>query len=129
MFKSFLKQCLSALFASLVAISTAAASTPAARPDMHQSFTQMAIMFALFIGIFYFLLIRPQSKKQKQHRELVSSIKKGDEVVTAGGIVARVKACQEQYVVLLLNDQSEIVMQKGSVSSVLPKGTLADIVK
>ena len=86
-------------------------------------------MFALFIGIFYFLIIRPQSKKQKQHRELVSSIKKGDEVVTAGGIIARVKACQEQYVVLLLNDQSEIVMQKGSVSSVLPKGTLADIVK
>ena len=127
MFKSFLKQCLSALIVSLVAVSIATASTPAARPDMHQSYSNGNHVCVVYRHIL-FLDYSPASKKQ-QHRELVSSIKKGDEVVTAGGIVARVKACQEQYVVLLLNDQSEIVMQKGSVSSVLPKGTLADIVK
>ena len=129
MIKSVTKKWLCALFTCLAVVSNAVAAAPSAQPTMHQSFSQMAIMFALFIGIFYFLLIRPQNKKNKQHRELVNKIKPGDEIVTAGGIVATVKKCQDQFVVLTLDNQSEMVMQKGSVSSVLPKGTLSDIAK
>ena len=79
----------------------------------------MIIIFAAF----YFLLIRPQQKKQKAHAALVSNLKEGDEILTAGGILGKIKAVSEHYVVVQISENTEIKMQKTSVSQVVPKDT------
>jgi preprotein translocase subunit YajC len=80
-----------------------------------------------FILIFYFMLIRPQSKRAKEHKALVEAIGKGDEVITAGGILGKVTKVDEQYVSLVVAENVELKMQKSSVSAVLPKGTIKSI--
>ncbi len=84
-------------------------------------------MFGAFILIFYFLIIRPQSKRAKEHRDLVSGLSKGDEVVTAGGMVGTVSKVEEQFVVCRFADNVEIRMQKTAISATLPKGTLKSL--
>lgn len=78
--------------------------------------------------VLYFLMIRPQMKRQKEHRNLISALAKGDEVVTAGGILGRISKVNDNYVTVevteLADKPVEIVMQKNSVSAVLPKGTI-----
>jgi preprotein translocase subunit YajC len=80
-----------------------------------------------FILIFYFMLIRPQSKRAKEHKALIEAIGKGDEVITAGGILGKVTKVDEQYVAIVVADNVELKMQKSSVSAVLPKGTIKSI--
>lgn len=80
-----------------------------------------------FILIFYFLVWRPQSKRAKEHKALVSGIAKGDEVLTGGGLAGRVTRLTDDFMVLEVSDKVEIKVQRVSVSSVLPKGTLKDI--
>ena len=82
------------------------------------------IMIAAIFVLFYFMLIRPQNKKIKEQRELVSRLKKGDEVITSGGMLAKVVSIDEQYIKVSLAEGVEINLQKGAVVSVLPKGTL-----
>ncbi len=84
-------------------------------------------MFGAFILIFYFLIIRPQSKRAKEHRELISALAKGDEVVTAGGMVGTVSKVEDQFVVCRFGDNVEIRVQKSAVSATLPKGTLKSL--
>ncbi len=79
----------------------------------------MLIIFAAF----YFLLIRPQQKRQKQHAELVAGVKEGDEVMTAGGILGEVTGVSEHYATVRIADKTEIKIQKSSISQVVPKGT------
>ena len=74
-------------------------------------------------GAFYFLLIRPQQKKQKAHAELVAALKVGDEVMTAGGILGKITGVSDHYAVVQISDNTEIKIQKASVSQVVPKGT------
>ena len=81
------------------------------------------IPIVAIFAIFYFLLIRPQQKKQKQHQELVSGLQVGDEVLTAGGILGKITGVSEHYAVIALNDSTEIKIQKQSISAVVPKGT------
>lgn len=78
----------------------------------------------LIFGAFWFLLIRPQQKKQKAHQELVNNVAVGDEVMTAGGILGKITGVSEHYAVLAIADDTEIKIQKGSISQVVPKGTL-----
>lgn len=80
-----------------------------------------------FILIFYFMLIRPQSKRAKEHKALIQGIGKGDEVITAGGILGKVTKVDEQYVSVTVADNVDLKMQKSSVSAVLPKGTIKSI--
>jgi len=80
-------------------------------------------MMVLMFAAFYFLLIRPQQKKQKQHQELVSGLQVGDEVLTAGGILGKISGVSEHYAVVSISDNTEIKIQKSSVSMVVPKGT------
>jgi len=80
----------------------------------------------IIFGAFYFLLIRPQQKKQKQHAELVAALKVGDEVVTAGGILGQITGVGDHYAVVKVSDDTEIKIQKGSVSQVIPKGTFEE---
>ncbi len=82
------------------------------------------IPLILIIVIFWFLLIRPQMKRNKEHRELVSSLSVGDEVVTAGGLLGRITNVGESFVNVELADKVEVRVQKHSVAQVVPKGTI-----
>lgn len=77
----------------------------------------------VIFGAFYFLLIRPQQKKQKAHAALISALNVGDEVLTAGGILGKVTGVSEHYAIVKISDNTEIKIQKISVSQVVPKGT------
>ena len=79
-------------------------------------------MIVIFVA-FYFLLIRPQQKRQKAHTELVGALSTGDEVLTAGGMLGKVTAVSENYATVKVADGVEIKIQKSTVSSVVPKGT------
>jgi preprotein translocase subunit YajC len=78
----------------------------------------------IIFGAFYFLLIRPQQKRQKAHAALVGALKTGDEVLTAGGILGVVTSVSDHYATLKIADDVEIKVQKSTVSAVVPKGTI-----
>ncbi len=80
-----------------------------------------------FILIFYFLLIRPQSKRRKEHQALMAGLAKGDEVVTAGGIVGQVSKVEDDFVKVKVASKIELRLQKSAVSATLPKGTLKSL--
>lgn len=94
----------------------------AQQPDAFGFLLPMVIIF----GAFYFLLIRPQQKKQKTHTALVAALSVGDEVLTAGGILGRITGVSEHYAVVEIADNTEIKIQKSSVSQVVPKGTFEE---
>lgn len=83
----------------------------------------MFIMLAIFIAVFYFLIIRPQTKRQKEHQKLVAGLEKGDEVVTGSGILGRITEVGDQFVSLEVADGITLKVQKHAVGAVLPKGT------
>ncbi|MBD3655677.1 MULTISPECIES: preprotein translocase subunit YajC [Marinobacter] len=85
------------------------------------------IFFAGFILIFYFLIWRPQSKRAKEHKNLMSGLNKGDEVVTSGGVAGRITKVTDDFIVIEVADNVEIKVQKVAVAAALPKGTLKDI--
>ncbi len=89
--------------------------------------TSTIIMMLLFAVVFYFLLIRPQSKRAKEHKTMIESIQKGDEVVTTGGILGKVNKITDAFVVLNVAQGVEMKFQKHSVSATLPKGTIKEI--
>ncbi len=101
----------------------AAAAGPATQADGTFSLVMVGAIFVLF----YFMLIRPQNKRTKQHRELVSKLKKGDEVVTSGGILGKVTKLDEQYVKVALSADVEMTLQRSSITTVLPKGTIETV--
>ena len=80
-------------------------------------------MIAIFV-VFYFLLIRPQQKKQKEARAMLDSLEKGNEVVTAGGILGRIVKLDDQYATIEVAPNTEITVQRQAVSQLLPKGTI-----
>lgn len=77
--------------------------------------------------IFWFLLIRPQTKRAKQHREMVAALEAGDEIVTQGGILGRITALDETFVTLEIADGVSIRLQRHMVGAVMPKGTIGNI--
>ena len=74
--------------------------------------------------LLYFLMIRPQMKRTKEQKAMIEALQKGDEVVTAGGVVGRITKLGEQYVTLEIAPTTEIVVQRSAVQVPLPKGTL-----
>jgi len=78
----------------------------------------------LIFAVFYFLLIRPQNKRQKEHREMVANIQVGDEIVTAGGVLGKVTEMKEQFVHVQVADGVVLKVQRHTVGSVMPKGTV-----
>lgn len=91
------------------------------------SLMSFLIMFVPLILIMYFMMIRPQQKKMKQHKEMMAAIEKGDEVMTTGGIIGKVSKVKEDFVVLSIGDNMEIKFQKASIAQTLPKGTIKSI--
>lgn len=86
------------------------------------TFSLLMPMVIIFVA-FYFLLIRPQKKRQKQHEEMVTALQASDEVLTAGGILGKVTAVSDHYLTLTIASNVEIKVQKSTVSAVVPKGT------
>ncbi len=85
------------------------------------------IMMVGMVVIFYFFMWRPQSKRAKEHKQLMSSMSKGDEVVMGGGILGRVMKVDDNYATLEIANNVQIKVQKSSVVSTLPKGTIKAI--
>lgn len=104
----------------------AAATTTAAQPAA-QADTFSFVMIAAIFLLGYLMLIRPQNKRAKEHRDLISRLKKGDEIITSGGILAKVVNLDEQYVKVSPADGVEMNLQKSAVVTVLPKGTLKSL--
>ena len=107
-----------------IAATTATAAAPGAQPE--SSFFSLIMIAAIFV-LFYFMLIRPQNKRAKEHRELIGKLKKGDEIITSGGMLAKVNTIDEQYVKVTVAEGIEITLQRNAVSAVLPKGSLKSI--
>lgn len=84
-------------------------------------------MLLVFVAFFYFLIWRPQSKRQKEHKALMDSLVKNEEVVTNGGIVGKITKVNDEFVVIEVAEGIEIPFQKHAVASALPKGTLKNI--
>ncbi len=105
------------LFISDAMADTAAGAAPAA-----PGFAQFIPLIIIFV-IFYFLLIRPQMKRAKEHKKMVESIAKGDEIVTNGGVLGKVTAVDEGFLSLEVANGTVIQLQASSVSQVMPKGT------
>ncbi|MEL7045131.1 MAG: preprotein translocase subunit YajC [Pseudomonadota bacterium] len=87
---------------------------------------QIVFLVGLFV-LFYFIAIRPQRKRQKEHAEMIGALSKGDEVVTSSGILGRITSLSDNYVVLSVSEKVELKFQRVHVHAVLPKGTLKSI--
>ncbi|MBP7712957.1 MAG: preprotein translocase subunit YajC [Gammaproteobacteria bacterium] len=85
------------------------------------------IFLVLLFVVFYFLLIRPQMKRAKEHKNMVASLAKGDEVVTGGGLLGRVTKVGDHFVTLEIADGLEVKVQKQALGSVMPKGTMKSL--
>jgi preprotein translocase subunit YajC len=98
--------------------------------DTASSLMGMAPILLMFV-VLYFLMIRPQMKRQKEHKALLAALAKGDEVISAGGLLGKVTKVSDNYVTIevaeLADKPIEIMMQKASVSAVLPKGTIKEL--
>ena len=102
-------------------ISNAYAQTAAAGAEgSFMSFLPIILMFV----VLYFLMIRPQMKRQKEQKAMMEALAKGDEVVTAGGILGKVTKVTDAYVSLEIANGTEILVQKAAVATLLPKGTI-----
>lgn len=102
-------------------ISPAAAQ---AAPAQQGSPMSLLVMMVLFFAVFYFMAIRPQMKKAKEHRALLSGLSKGDEVLTSGGVAGRIDDLGESFVTVEIADGVKVKIQKNAISAVLPKGSL-----
>ncbi len=107
-------------------ISSAFAQTApaaAAGGDMQSTLMSMLPLLLMF-AVLYFVMIRPQMKKQKEHRSMIEALAKGDEVVTAGGLLGKVSKIGDAYIGVELSAGVEVQLQRSAVVQVLPKGTL-----
>lgn len=104
-----------------IPLAMAADAEPSSGPPMD---IFILVAFAL---VFYFIVWRPQSKRTKEHKELVAAVSKGDEIVTNGGLLGKVVKVEEQFLLVELADNVEVRLQKGAVTAALPKGTIKSI--
>jgi len=102
-----------------------AQAAPAAAPAGNPILTFLPII--VLFGVFYFLMIRPQMKRQKELRTMLSALSKGDEVVTNGGIAGRIDEVGDTFISVEIATNVVVKVQKGSVSQVLPKGSLKSV--
>lgn len=104
-------------------ISNAFAQGAAASPGFDQTLLMMILMFV----VLYFLIMRPQMKKAKEHKLMLAALQKGDEVVFAGGTLGKVTKVTDAYVNVEIASGIEVTVQKGAVTTLLPKGTLKSV--
>jgi len=95
-------------------------------PSAQEPFGSLFFL-VIMVLFFYFIVWRPQSKRQKEHRTLISALDKGDEIIISGGLMGKVIRVDEQYAVLEIANNVQVKVQKAAVMSTLPKGTLKEI--
>jgi preprotein translocase subunit YajC len=88
---------------------------------------ELILPLLLMFGIFYFLLIRPQQKKSKEHKKMIEAIGKGDEIITNGGLLAKISGVDDNFLTCKIADNVEVKIQRHAVASVLPKGTIKNL--
>jgi preprotein translocase subunit YajC len=103
--------------------SAQAQSAPAAGSGSASMLGTLLPMVLIFV-VFYFLLIRPQTKRAKEHRALIAALEVGAEVATSGGIIGKVTEVNEQFLTVEIADNVQVKVQRHTVAQVLPKGTL-----
>lgn len=97
----------------------------AAAPAQPQGDPMSGMLFFIgMLALMYFLLIRPQQKRAKEHRKMVEAIAKGDEVITNGGVLGKVTEVGEQYISLEIAANTEVKLQRHAIATVLPKGSI-----
>lgn len=114
------------LFLAFCLVTLTSHAEGAVQPEGPGALMQL-IFFGGFIIIFYFLMWRPQSKRAKEHKNLVSGLNKGDEVITSGGIAGKISKVSEDFIQVEISEGVEIKVQKTAVTTALPKGTLKSI--
>ncbi len=97
-----------------------------AAPSAGSDFSGLLLIVGMF-ALMYFMIIRPQRKRQKEHQSLIDAVAKGDEVLTTGGILGKVTKVEGDYMVLEVSNNVELKFQKVSLHAVLPKGTIKAI--
>ena len=108
---------------SFISNAVAQGTTASSAESSLMSFLPLILMFA----VLYFIMIRPQMKRQKEHRNMLAAMAKGDEVVTNDGIVGKVTKVTDAYVGVEIAEGTEITVQKASVTTILPKGTIKSL--
>lgn len=108
-------------------ISDAFAEAAPAAAQQQPGLLEALFPFVVLFVVFYFLLIRPQSRRAKEHKAMVEGIGKGDEVVTQGGIYGKVTEVGEQYVQVQIADNVQVKLQRSAIASMLPKGTIKSL--
>lgn len=103
-----------------------AQAAPAAAQDPMSSITGMLPLIFMFV-VLWFLMIRPQMKRAKEHKALLEGLQKNDEVLTQGGIVGKVVSISDAYVTVEVATNTQIIVQKQAIGAVLPKGTIKSI--
>ena len=98
-----------------------------AAPGQQGSLMSFLLPLVIFIGVFYFLLIRPQQKRAKDHKTMIGSISAGDEVVTGGGILGKVIAIGDQFITLEVAANTQVKVQRHTIGQVMPKGTVKSV--
>ncbi len=109
------------MFISSAFAQTAPAAT--AGGDLQSTLTSMLPLVLMFV-VLYFVMIRPQMKKQKEHRAMIDALAKGDEVATVGGVLGKVVKLDEAYIKLEIASGVEVQLQRSAVVQVLPRGSL-----
>jgi preprotein translocase subunit YajC len=107
------------LIASAAAQAQGAAGQPSPLPSM--------LLLGVMVVVFYFLLIRPQQKRAKEHRQMISALENGAEVVTSGGIVGKIVELGEHYVTVEIADGVKVKIQRHTIGQILPKGTIKSL--
>ncbi len=106
-----------------MSVADTVAPVVAQHPGTASMFSPLLIM-AVFIAFLYFAVIRPQSRRRKEHAKLLNDIAMGDEVLTIGGMVGRVNKLRDDFVELTIAKETNIVVQKSAIANILPKGTM-----
>ncbi len=103
-----------------------AQAVPAADPGLMGNLTTFLPLILMFV-VMYFLMIRPQQKRAKEQKSMMDALAKGDEVITAGGILGKVSSVKDSYVTVEVAVGTDVVVQKNSITTLLPKGTLKSL--
>ena len=111
------------MFISSAFAQTAPAAAAAGGSDMMSTLTGMLPLVLMFV-VLYFVMIRPQMRKQKEHRTMIEALAKGDEVATAGGLLGKVTRLGEGYLTLEISPGVEVQLQRSAIVQVLPKGAI-----
>jgi preprotein translocase subunit YajC len=110
-------------FAVFISSAFAQTAPAAAGGDMQSTLMSMLPLVLMFV-VLYFVMIRPQMKKQKEHRAMIDALAKGDEIVTAGGVLGKVSKLGDSYIGLEVASGVEVQVQRSAVVQVLPKGSI-----